>query len=425
MMIPVAIDILRASTRLQGDAFQPNAIEQTIFLIKNTVEIFHPSKNRQQSSKDPSDSCGESDDELRPMIGKITLNSFQSFSSRDTDIQEVNASGDVEMDERGQGPEETEQPVNHGPAGAQTTEGSRASELPPLQAFTSSSNDTGENQDVTISTPHLRLVIDKLTVLSDGLDSVSGTLSEQYSSLMARVQDLENKVLSSTPEVPTLGARKENKKPYKRRTKADIELSAKVRDHLDTLLDAYEDPFVDEDAAEEFEQDSKDSPEIRCCGTHNFQIDVTGGPHSAWNTSAALVFAESYLQTKGLPEADAPAVMQAFFTRVKSIKQERCQTPKKRLKKATYLRKYTRRLDIGRQRGNWPRPRIYDPLSPRFSSRTEFPKNLPKNAYDAKWLATFPNVPLSVNPGPEYDLVHPPEVFHFLVTQNITHPSAS
>jgi hypothetical protein len=75
-----------------------------------------------------------------------------------------------------------------------------------------------------------------------------------------------------------------------------------------------------------------------------------------------------------------------------------------------------RHLDIGRQRGNWPRPRLYDALKPTLSSRTEFPKNLPKNAYNAKWLGAFPNVSLSVNPGPEYDFVHPPEVFQYVIS---------
>jgi hypothetical protein len=98
--------------------------------------------------------------------------------------------------------------------------------------------------------------------------------------------------------------------------------------------------------AEEFEQESEDAPETRCCGANNFQIDVIGGPRSPWNVSAALVFTENYLQTKDLPDSDAKAVKEAFFTRVKSIKQEHSQTPQKRLKKATYLRKYTVRLPL-------------------------------------------------------------------------------
>jgi hypothetical protein len=70
-----------------------------------------------------------------------------------------------------------------------------------------------------------------------------------------------------------------------------------------------------------------------------------------------------------------------------------------------------RRTDVGRQRGNWPRTRIHDPSNLKLSEKTEFPKSLPRNAYNSRWLETFPNIAMSVNPDPEYNLTHPPEVF--------------
>lgn len=70
-------------------------------------------------------------------------------------------------------------------------------------------------------------MIDKLTALSDGLDTVSGTLSGQYSALMERVQDLEDRMLNPTAEASSPSRRKDVKKPYKRRSKAHIELSVR------------------------------------------------------------------------------------------------------------------------------------------------------------------------------------------------------
>jgi hypothetical protein len=75
-----------------------------------------------------------------------------------------------------------------------------------------------------------------------------------------------------------------------------------------------------------------------------------------------------------------------------------------------------RHLDIGRQWDNWPCTRLYNPSNPNLSARTEFLKNLPKNAYDSKWLGAFPNITSSVNPAPEYNLTHPPEVFQYVIS---------
>jgi hypothetical protein len=84
----------------------------------------------------------------------------------------------------------------------------------------------------------------------------------------------------------------------------------------------------------------KTAPGRRCCDTKNFQIDVEKGPHSTWNTSAALVFAEDYLKTKGLPDEDFSGVQQAFFTRVKSVKQFLKEGAVRKESKTQYGRKY-------------------------------------------------------------------------------------
>lgn len=73
-----------------------------------------------------------------------------------------------------------------------------------------------------------------------------------------------------------------------------------------------------------------------------------------------------------------------------------------------------RRLDPERQRGNWPRPRVYDPVSPRLSKKTAFPKKLPRNAYDSEWFKRFQNPNLSLNPSPPYNFSHSPEVFQYV-----------
>jgi hypothetical protein len=104
---------------------------------------------------------------------------------------------------------------------------------------------------------------------------------------------------------------------------------------------------VDEDTCKDFAENVEESPELRCCTTVQFQIDIHGGAQSPWNTSAALVFVEDFIKTKDLPMDRSDNILKAFYTRLKSIKQSFKQTPRNRMKKATYLRKYTVRVSIG------------------------------------------------------------------------------
>ena len=59
----------------------------------------------------------------------------------------------------------------------------------------------------------------------------------------------------------------------------------------------------------------------RSCSTLEFSIDVSGGPRSIWNKSAADVFAEDFLHHHDLDASQLDVVKEKFFTRVKSIKQ--------------------------------------------------------------------------------------------------------
>ncbi|KAJ3544295.1 hypothetical protein NMY22_g2826 [Coprinellus aureogranulatus] len=78
-----------------------------------------------------------------------------------------------------------------------------------------------------------------------------------------------------------------------------------------------------------------------------------------------------------------------------------------------------RRLE--NQRGNWPRPRVYDPSNLKMSKKTKFPKNLPENAYDKDWLKKFPNARLSVNPTAPHDFTHSPAVFQCVSLPDLFH----
>ncbi|KAG9227852.1 hypothetical protein CCMSSC00406_0008674 [Pleurotus cornucopiae] len=58
-----------------------------------------------------------------------------------------------------------------------------------------------------------------------------------------------------------------------------------------------------------------------CCTVENFRIDLIGPPRSLWNTSAANVFVHTFEAFTGV-ELDQQMVRTAFFTRLKTLKQE-------------------------------------------------------------------------------------------------------
>jgi hypothetical protein len=109
---------------------------------------------------------------------------------------------------------------------------------------------------------------------------------------------------------------------------------------LDKLLDAHDVPFATEEQCRIFSDITKTAPGKRCCEATRFQIDIQNGPHSTWNTSAALIFAEDYLREKGLPDEALDDVQQAFFTRVKSVKQFFNESSDRKGAKTQYGRKY-------------------------------------------------------------------------------------
>ncbi len=58
-----------------------------------------------------------------------------------------------------------------------------------------------------------------------------------------------------------------------------------------------------------------------CCTVEDFRIDLIGPPRSLWNTSAANVFVQAFEAFTGV-ELDRQMVRTAFFTRLKTLKQE-------------------------------------------------------------------------------------------------------
>ncbi len=56
-----------------------------------------------------------------------------------------------------------------------------------------------------------------------------------------------------------------------------------------------------------------------CCDSTYFRFDLLGTPRSAWNKSAARVFAADYIKTNKLSKKCLEEVMEAFFTRIKNL----------------------------------------------------------------------------------------------------------
>ena len=67
--------------------------------------------------------------------------------------------------------------------------------------------------------------------------------------------------------------------------------------------------------------------------------------------------------------------------------------------------------DGSKQRGSWPRNRLYDAENIRYTQRTTLVRNLPRNAYSSTYLAKFQNPELSISPGSPYPFNHAPRVF--------------
>ncbi|KAJ2911671.1 hypothetical protein MD484_g8741, partial [Candolleomyces efflorescens] len=97
-------------------------------------------------------------------------------------------------------------------------------------------------------------------------------------------------------------------------------LQADVRKHLDRLLNDSPEPFVGQSTSQRFALRAHTS-DRRSCSVYDFSIDLSGGSRSAWNKSAAEVFAEDFIEHYGLEADRAESVKAKFHTRVKSIKQ--------------------------------------------------------------------------------------------------------
>jgi hypothetical protein len=82
-------------------------------------------------------------------------------------------------------------------------------------------------------------------------------------------------------------------------------------------------PVVSDEEAEEFKASWKNgSP--HCCTAESFRIDIRGAPRSAWNRSAAQVFARSYVghyRIQANPET-LKDIADRAMTRIKSLRFE-------------------------------------------------------------------------------------------------------
>jgi len=80
-------------------------------------------------------------------------------------------------------------------------------------------------------------------------------------------------------------------------------------------------PVVSNQEAEEFKESWENGPP-HCCTAESFRIDIRGAPKSAWNRSAAQVFARSYVGHYRI-QADAETlndIANRAMTRIKSLR---------------------------------------------------------------------------------------------------------
>jgi hypothetical protein len=76
----------------------------------------------------------------------------------------------------------------------------------------------------------------------------------------------------------------------------------------------------------------------------------------------------------------------------------------------------TRRTEGEPTRGAYPRVRFYERDPPTVDNSKRFVADLPKNAYDATWLAWKPDRDHSVRPQqPDYDFSHDPGIFRWVI----------
>jgi hypothetical protein len=74
-----------------------------------------------------------------------------------------------------------------------------------------------------------------------------------------------------------------------------------------------------------------------------------------------------------------------------------------------------RSKDTSKQRGSWPRHRIYDPRNVKFSQRPSTLRSLPRNAYSQTYLQRIQNPDLSLNPSDPYPFNHAPRIFQYVL----------
>ncbi|KAJ2915173.1 hypothetical protein MD484_g5227, partial [Candolleomyces efflorescens] len=215
---------------------------------------------------------------------------------------------------------------------------------PETPSAESQTNTASSSNGAPLASSDLIAITNTLRTLAHGLERVSEAMEKQHTLLASKIDALQTSSGPASRSPRSTATRRSRDHPYQRtepekRKQSHKLLSSSIRKHLDKLLDAHDDPFVSPEQSASFDLLVKKDPARRCCDVAHFQIDLQHGPHSPWNVSAALVFAEDYMQAHQ-PMDRIDDVTHAFFTRVKSIKQFLNERPDRREAKTQYGRKY-------------------------------------------------------------------------------------
>ncbi|KAJ8693182.1 hypothetical protein PTI98_010423 [Pleurotus ostreatus] len=185
-------------------------------------------------------------------------------------------------------------------------------------------------------TTKLNEEIEELSNKYDALSEKVDIVVEGNQEVLEEVQSLRETIstmISNAGQSTTASklASPDMKKPgmTKRRAVETLVLAKSVRGYLAILLRMGEEgrsealTTVGSDDIQRFAElcGGNDVDGGDCCTVEDFRIDLIGPPRSLWNTSAANVFVHAFEAFTGV-ELDRQMVRTAFFTRLKTLKQE-------------------------------------------------------------------------------------------------------
>ncbi|KAF4572417.1 hypothetical protein EYR36_006921 [Pleurotus pulmonarius] len=185
-------------------------------------------------------------------------------------------------------------------------------------------------------TTQLNEEIEELSNKYDALSEKVDIVVEGNQEVLEEVQSLRETIstmISNAGQSTTASklASPDMKKPgiTKRRAVETLVLAKSVRGYLATLLRMGEEggaealTTVGSNDIQRFAElcGGNDVDGGDCCTVEDFRIDLIGPPRSLWNTSAANVFVQAFEAFTGV-ELDRQMVRTAFFTRLKTLKQE-------------------------------------------------------------------------------------------------------